>query len=89
VADEATETNEPIFITNNGKGELVVMSECAYEELRMRPHLERAIRRIKAAKEADSVNYIPFEDAVKNLAKYDTGRVAEKEVGIIYDGEKV
>ncbi len=34
IADLCHEENEPVFITRNGKGDLVVMSQTHYERLR-------------------------------------------------------
>ena len=40
VADFCIETGEPVFLTNNGEGELVVMSIAAWEAAQLRMEAE-------------------------------------------------
>ena len=43
IAEFAHSTNEPVFITKNGYGDLVVMSIDAYEALAKDAHIDAAI----------------------------------------------
>ena len=47
VADFCIETGQPVFLTNNGEGELVVMSVQAWEEERRRIRIDEALLRIE------------------------------------------
>ena len=52
VADYCIETGQPVFLTNNGEGELVVMSIQSWEEECRRIRVEETLLRI----EADEIN---------------------------------
>ena len=52
VADFCIETGQPVFLTNNGEGELVVMSIQAWEEERRRLQIEDSLLRVEAEEEA-------------------------------------
>jgi prevent-host-death family protein len=80
VADEANETGEPIYVTNNGEGELVVMSIWAYQEIVSRRRIERELRRIDAEKKAGTAEYIPYEPLEK---RYKTRKETERKSGMV------
>ena len=48
VADYCIETGQPVFLTNNGEGELVVMSIQAWEEERQRIRVESVLLNMEA-----------------------------------------
>jgi prevent-host-death family protein len=89
VADEANETGEPVYITNNGEGELVVMSIWAYQEIVSRRGIERELRRIDAEKQAGTAEYIPYEPLEKRAEKrtQDQRMVAETAGEHLYNEE--
>jgi len=62
VADYCIETGQPVFLTNNGEGELVVMSIQAWEEERQRIRVEEALLRIEAEEKNGIARYTPIED---------------------------
>ena len=61
------ETDKPVFITKNGRGDLAVMSISLYEQLIHKDELYRLLQEaeidFKAGRE------IPFEDSIKKLRK--------------------
>ena len=57
VADYCIETRQPIFLTNNGEGELVVMSIQAWEEERQRIRIEEALLKTEAEEESGVMRY--------------------------------
>jgi PHD/YefM family antitoxin component YafN of YafNO toxin-antitoxin module len=61
VADYCIETGQPVFLTNNGEGELVVMSIQAWEEERQRIRIEEALLQIEAEKQAGTIHYVSSE----------------------------
>jgi len=67
VADYCIETGNPVFLTNNGEGELVVMSIQAWEEERQRILVEEALLRIEAEEKAGIRRYTPFETAFAEI----------------------
>ena len=62
VADFCIETGQPVFLTNNGEGELVVMSVQAWEEERQRIRIEEALLRIEYEESNGIMRYTPIED---------------------------
>jgi PHD/YefM family antitoxin component YafN of YafNO toxin-antitoxin module len=64
VADECIKTGEPTYITNNGEGELVVMSinayRDAYREEQTKLKIKRELLRIQFEKAAGKFEYIPY-----------------------------
>ena len=62
VADYCIETGQPVCLTNNGEGELVVMSIQAWEEERQRIRVEEALLRIEAEEKNGIARYTPIED---------------------------
>jgi len=67
VADYCIETGKPVFLTNNGEGELVVMSIQAWEEERQRILVEEALLKIEAEEKAGSMRYTPVEEVLTEL----------------------
>lgn len=60
-------TMEPVFITKNGHGDLVVMSMEAYERLCGRNELQRVLE--EAYAETQNENYMDYEDFMKEFRK--------------------
>ena len=69
VADFCIETGQPVFLTNNGEGELVVMSIQAWQEERQRIKIEEALLRIEAEERAGIAQYTPAEEVMADLRK--------------------
>ncbi|MBR3280629.1 MAG: type II toxin-antitoxin system Phd/YefM family antitoxin [Clostridia bacterium] len=71
----AHKTNEPIFITKNGEGDLVLMSIEKYErlmsEIKLIPHL------VRSEIDIENGNYITYEDFKKELNEEYEDKVAE------------
>ena len=67
VADYCIETGKPVFLTNNGEGELVVMSIQAWEEERQRILVEEALLQIEAEEKAGTMRYTPVEEVLTEL----------------------
>jgi len=64
VADFCIESGQPVFLTNNGEGELVVMSIQAWQEERNRIQIEEALLRVEAEERAGIAQYVPLEEAI-------------------------
>jgi len=69
VADYCIETGKPVFLTNNGEGELVVMSIQAWEEERQRILVEEALLQIEAEEKAGTMRYTPVEEVLTELGR--------------------
>ena len=67
VADYCIETGQPVFLTNNGEGELVVMSIQAWEEERQRILVEESLLLIEAEEKAGTVRYSPVQDVFSEI----------------------
>jgi len=67
VADYCLETGQPVFLTNNGEGELVVMSIQAWEEERQRILVEEALLKIEAEEKVGIALYTPAEEVFTEL----------------------
>ncbi len=67
VADYCIETGQPVFLTNNGEGELVVMSIQAWKEERQRIRIEEALLQIEAEKKAGTARFTPMEDVFAEI----------------------
>jgi len=67
VADYCIETGQPVFLTNNGEGELVVMSIQAWKEERQRILVEEALLRVEAEEKAGIKRYTPVEDVFAEI----------------------
>jgi len=61
------EHNEPVFITRNGKGDLVVLSIETYEKLCGKFELHRLLNEGMEAEKAGQVR--PFSDAMADIRK--------------------
>ena len=62
VADYCIETGQPVFLTNNGEGELVVMSIQAWEEERNRIRVEESLLKAEAEQSAGIQRYTPTDE---------------------------
>ena len=62
IANRCKETGEPVFLTNNGEGELVLMSIEAYTEIKRRNKIEKELIRIEAEKKAGTRKYISLDE---------------------------
>jgi PHD/YefM family antitoxin component YafN of YafNO toxin-antitoxin module len=67
VADECIESGEPTYITNNGEGELVVMSIQSYREEQTRMKIKKELLRIQAEKAAGKFEYISFDEFKRHM----------------------
>ena len=67
IADYCIETGQPVFLTNNGEGELVVMSIQVWEEERQRILVEKALLQIEAEEKAGIIRYTPVEKVFSEL----------------------
>ena len=67
VADFCIETGQPVFLTNNGEGELVVMSIQAWKEERRRIKVEEALLQIEAEEITGTVRWLPAEDVLSEM----------------------
>lgn len=67
VADYCIETGNPVFLTNNGEGELVVMSIQAWEEERQRILIEESLLRIEAEEKEGIAKYTSAEKVFTEL----------------------
>jgi len=67
VADYCIETGQPVFLTNNGEGELVVMSIQAWEEERQRILIEETLLQIEAEEKSGAARYTPAEKVFTEL----------------------
>ena len=59
IMDMCKESNDPVFVTNNGYGELVVMRMEAYESLTRSNEIDKAITQY----ESDIANHVQGKDA--------------------------
>jgi PHD/YefM family antitoxin component YafN of YafNO toxin-antitoxin module len=62
---------EPLFLTNNGQGELAVMSIDVYEELNGRLELYQVI--LKGLNQIKNGEIIPEEEMMRKIKKYAGG----------------
>jgi PHD/YefM family antitoxin component YafN of YafNO toxin-antitoxin module len=67
LANLCKETAEPIYLTNNGEGELVVMSIDAYNEQRTRLRIESELLRLEAEEAAGHRQYITLDEFDKRI----------------------
>ena len=67
VADYCIETGQPVFLTNNGEGELVVMSIQAWEEERQRILVESALLQIEAEEKSGALQYTTVKKVFAEL----------------------
>ena len=69
VADYCIETGLPVFLTNNGEGELVVMSIQAWEEERQRIQIDEALLRTETEEEAGLKRYTPSSELLAEIGR--------------------
>jgi PHD/YefM family antitoxin component YafN of YafNO toxin-antitoxin module len=67
VADYCIETGQPVFLTNNGEGELVVMSIQAWEEERGRIRTEEALLKIEAEERNGVMRYVSASEVLEEI----------------------
>ncbi|MDR3277388.1 MAG: hypothetical protein LBT12_01335 [Oscillospiraceae bacterium] len=67
VANYCIETGQPVFLTNNGEGELVVMSIQSWEEERRRIRVEEALLRIEIEGKNGIIRNTPAERVFSEL----------------------
>ena len=67
VADYCIETGQPIFLTNNGEGELVVMSIQAWNEERQRIQVEEALIKIESDEKRGIARYAPVDKVFSEI----------------------
>jgi len=63
------ETGEPVYLTKNGEGDLVVMDIRAFEKQRRMLEIETELLGIHARRLAGTEEYISIEEMDKMLAK--------------------
>ena len=66
ISDLAHNSNEPIFITRNGEGDMVVMSMAKYSQLELRVDLTSKLAEAQASR-ADGDKGRSLVDVVSNL----------------------
>jgi len=69
VADFCIETGMPVFLTNNGEGELVVMSISAWQEERHRIQAETSLLRVEAEEAAGVSRYTAVDDVLAEIGR--------------------
>ena len=67
VADYCIETGQPVYLTNNGEGELVVMSVQAWEEERQRIRIEDSLRMIEDEERNGIRRYTPVGEVFSEI----------------------
>ena len=67
VADYCIETGQPVFLTNNGEGELVVMSIQAWKEERWRIRVEEALLKSETEEKAGIMRYVPMDKVFSEI----------------------
>ena len=77
IANRCKETGEPVFLTTNGEGDLVLMSIEAYTNLIEHRSIETELMRIETAEKAGNISYVALEDFERETEKI--LRVAETE----------
>ena len=77
IANRCKETGEPIFLTTNGEGDLVLMSIEAYTDLITHRSIEIELKRIESEEKAGRVSYVTLEDL--EIETEEILRVAEEE----------
>ena len=70
VADYCIETGQPVYLTNNGEGELVVMSVQAWEEERHRIRIEDSLRMIEDEARNGIRRYTPVDEVLAEIDEY-------------------
>jgi len=78
IANRCKETGEPVFLTTNGEGDLVLMSIEAYTDLIAHRTIEKELMRIEAMEKAGKVSYVTLEDLENETAEILSVAEAEK-----------
>lgn len=73
------EDKEPVFLTKNGYGDMVVMSLEQYERIQSVKCIEAALHEAEAQSESDPTRY-DFTDVTRDLRKKLTDKVSRKNV---------
>jgi prevent-host-death family protein len=71
------EVKEPVFLTKNGYGDMVVMSLEHYEDIQSAKRIEAALHEAEAQAESDSTRY-DFNDVARELRKKLTDKMGHK-----------
>ncbi|NLC44593.1 MAG: type II toxin-antitoxin system Phd/YefM family antitoxin [Clostridiales bacterium] len=80
VADFCIKSNEPVFLTNNGEGELVVMSIEAYNKQQQSLKIQKDLLRIETEKATGHASYSPASEVLGEMRKIiESARVANRE----------
>ncbi len=80
VADFCIKSNEPVFLTNNGEGELVVMSIGAYNKQQQSLKIQKDLLRMEAEKAVGHVRYSFAPEVLGEMRKIiDRAKVANRE----------
>ena len=79
VADYCIESGQPVFLTNNGEGELVVMSIKAWEEERSRIRIEENLLGIETEEATGITRYTPMAEVFEEIDRV----IAEAEASAI------
>ena len=69
LADYCIERGLPVFLTNNGEGELVVMSIQAWLEERRRIQSEMSLLRVEDEEAAGVARYTPASDVFTEIGR--------------------
>ena len=69
IANKCKETGEPVFLTTNGEGELVLMSIETYEALITHRKIEKELQRIEDEKKLGAGEYVTLEEFEKGMEK--------------------
>ncbi|MDR1953969.1 MAG: type II toxin-antitoxin system Phd/YefM family antitoxin [Clostridiales Family XIII bacterium] len=68
VADFCKTSGETVFLTNNGEGELAVMSIDAYKEQRKRLAIEKELLRLEAEEATGRARYVTLDELQDELS---------------------
>lgn len=80
VADFCIKSNEPVFLTNNGEGELVVMSIEAYNKQLQSLKIQKDLLRIEAEKAAGRAHYSSASEVLGEMREIiDRAKVENRE----------
>ena len=67
IAERCKKTGEPVFLTKNGDGELVLMSIESYENLISHHKIEEELRRIELEKKTGTREYVTLDEFGQNI----------------------
>jgi len=62
IATRCKETRDPVFLTTNGEGDLVLMSLEAYEDLISHRAIETELMRIETLRKSGGSSYIDIDE---------------------------